>query len=67
MDYIAILKLIEARYNVPALTQRDANAGDMTDFFDFSQPNMLIVPNLPIQPTTGTCDQRLESSPNQGQ
>jgi phospholipase C len=64
MDYTAILKLIETRYNVPPLTQRDANAGDMTDFFDFTQPNMLIVPNLPIQPTNGTCDQTLESSPN---
>jgi phospholipase C len=64
MDYTAILKLIETRYNVPPLTQRDANAGDMTDFFDFSNPNMLQVPNLPIQPTNGTCDQTLESSPN---
>ena len=67
MDYTAILKLIENRYTIPALTQRDAHAGDMTDvqngFFDFSSPHLLTVPRLPAQPTNGTCDQRLESHP----
>ena len=59
-DYTAILKLIETRFNVPPLTQRDATAGDMTDpqngFFDFSSPQMLTVPPLPTQPTNGVCD-----------
>ena len=32
-------------------------------FFDFSAPHLLQVPPLPTQPTTGTCDQRLESHP----
>ena len=64
MDYTAILKLIETRYNVPPLTQRDANAGDMTDFFDFSEPHWLVPPPLPTQPTNGVCDQKLESSPD---
>jgi phospholipase C len=67
MDYTAILKLIENRFNVPPLTQRDATAGDMTDpqngFFDFSSPQMLTVPPLPTQPTNGDCDQRLEGHP----
>ncbi len=66
-DYTAMLKLIETRFNVPALTQRDATAADMTDpangFFDFSTPHLLQVPPLPTQPTTGTCDPTLESSP----
>jgi phospholipase C len=66
-DYTSILKLIETRYNVPALTRRDASAGDMTDptngFFDFSAPNMLQVPQLPTQPTNGTCNYQLESYP----
>ncbi len=57
MDYTAILKLIETRFNVPPLTQRDATAGDMADpqngFFDFSSPQMLTVPPLPTQPTNG--------------
>ena len=67
MDYTAILKLIESRFNVPALTHRDANAGDMTDsqhgFFDFSSPHLLTVPRLPTQPTNGTCNYRLEGHP----
>ena len=66
-DYTSMLKLIETRFNVPALTQRDATAGDMSDptngFFDFSAPHLLQVPQLPTQPTNGTCDQRLESHP----
>ena len=66
-DYTSILKLIETRYNVPALTQRDATTADMTDpsngFFDFSAPNMLTVPPLPTQPTNGTCNEQLEGHP----
>ena len=66
-DYTAMLKLIETRFNVPALTQRDATAADLADpangFFDFSSPHLLQVPPLPTQPTNGTCDQRLESHP----
>ncbi len=67
MDYTAILKLIETRFNVPPLTNRDATAGDMTDptngFFDFTSPEMLQIPPLPTQPTNGTCNYQLESSP----
>ncbi len=61
-DYTSILKLIEERYNVPPLTQRDATTQDMADlqngFFDFSFPNLLQVPPLPTQPTNGICDER---------
>ncbi len=60
-DYTSILKLIEERYNVPPLTQRDATTQDMADpangFFDFSFPHLLHVPALPTQPTNGVCDQ----------
>src|SRR5262249_3978276 len=35
-DTTAILKLIETRFNLPALTARDAASPDMTEFFDFS-------------------------------
>jgi phospholipase C len=62
-DYTSILKLIEERFNVPALTQRDATTQDMADpvsgFFDFSFPHLLQVPPLPTQPTNGVCDQTL--------
>ena len=67
MDYTAILKLIETRYTVAALTKRDASAGNMTDtqngFFDFSSPHLLTVPPLPTQPTNGDCNEHLESHP----
>ncbi len=66
-DYTSILKLIEERFNVPALTQRDATTADMNDpnegFFDFSSPQMLTVPPLPTQPTNGTCNEQLEGHP----
>ncbi len=66
-DYTSILKLIEERFNVPALTQRDATIPDMADpqngFFDFSAPHLLQVPPLPTQPTNGTCNYQLEGHP----
>jgi phospholipase C len=63
MELTSILKLIETRFNVPPLTARDANAPDMTEFFDFNQPAWLTPPPLPPQPTTGTCDFNLEKAP----
>jgi hypothetical protein len=35
-DHTSILKLVETKWNLPALTYRDANAHNMLDFFDFS-------------------------------
>ncbi len=59
-DYTSILKLIEKRFNLPPLTQRDATTQDMADpqngFFDFSSPHLLQVPPLPTQPTDGSCN-----------
>jgi phospholipase C len=54
-DLTAILKLIETRFNVPALTKRDAAQMDMTEFFDFSNPLWLTPPNPPLQNTSGAC------------
>jgi phospholipase C len=34
-DHTSILKLVETKWNLPALTFRDANAYNMVDFFDF--------------------------------
>ena len=36
-DHTSILKFIETRFQLPTLTRRDANASDMTDYFDFAQ------------------------------
>ena len=54
-DYTAILKLIETRFNVPALTKRDAAQMDMTEFFDFTNPPWKTPPQPPNQSTTGAC------------
>jgi phospholipase C len=54
-DYTAILKLIETRFNLPALTKRDAAQMDMTEFFDFSNPQWLVPPIPPLQNTNGAC------------
>jgi phospholipase C len=54
-DLTAILKLIETRFNVPALTKRDAAQIDMTEFFDFNNPDWMTPPNPPAQITNGAC------------
>ena len=49
-DHTSVLKFLETRFQLPALTSRDANAGDMLDFFDFTQasPPLLTPPSLPL-------------------
>jgi phospholipase C len=56
-DYTAILKFIETRFGLPALTQRDAAQMDMTEFFDFQNIPWSTPPaNIPTQATNGVCD-----------
>ena len=62
-DTTSILKFIETRFNLSPLTARDAAVSDLSDFFDFSTPHLLIPPPLPTQPTNGTCDPTKESGP----
>jgi phospholipase C len=54
-DTSAILKLIETRFNLPALTKRDAAQMDMTEFFNFNNPVWLTPPTPPVQNTNGAC------------
>lgn len=68
-EFSSILKLIETRFGLPSLTDRDAQADDMTEFFDFSQPSWMVPPPMPAQPVEcetnpNRCDQRLEVDPN---
>lgn len=37
-DHTSILKYIETKYNLPALTARDANADGFSDIFDYANP-----------------------------
>lgn len=55
-DYTAILKLIETRFNLPSLTERDAAQIDMSEFFDFQNVPWATPPTPPQQATSGTCD-----------
>jgi phospholipase C len=48
-DHTSILKLVETKWNLPALTFRDANANNMLDFFDLSagRPPFADPPSMP--------------------
>jgi phospholipase C len=37
-DHTSILAMVERKWNLPALTCRDANAADLTDFLDLRRP-----------------------------
>lgn len=54
-DYTAILNLIEKRFGVPALTQRDAAQADMSEFFDFTNKPWATPPSPPAQSMSGQC------------
>ena len=58
-DYTAILKLIETRFNLQPLTQRDAAQMDMTEFFDFQTVPWATPPTPPTQSTSGTCNSNI--------
>ncbi len=64
MDYTAILKFVEERFNLPALNARDAAQPPMDEFFDFANsPNLN--PGTPVaQPVNSIpCNANLASQP----
>ncbi len=57
-DHTSILKFIETKWNLEAMTYRDANADDLLDCFDFDAVDFREPPGLPSPgvPATGsTC------------
>ena len=54
-DHTAILKLIETRFKLPALTRRDAAQINMTQFFNFNFPPWMTPPTPSAQSTSGPC------------
>jgi phospholipase C len=55
-DHTSIMKLIETKWNLPALTYRDANADDMLDSLDLEGPPAFAEPpTLPKPGKEGTC------------
>jgi phospholipase C len=51
-DHTSILAMVERKWNLPALTKRDAAAADLSDFLDFSQPAFAEPPAL-VAPLAG--------------
>ena len=49
-DHTSITAFIERKWNLPAMTFRDANAHPMTDYFDFGKPAFLEPPKLAAAP-----------------
>ncbi len=45
-DHTSILAMVERKWNLPALTFRDANAADLMDFLDLSRPTWSEPPAL---------------------
>lgn len=45
-DHTSILKFIETRFGLKPLTQRDARADNLLDYFDFAHPHFLTPPKL---------------------
>jgi phospholipase C len=61
-DHTAILKLIETRFGLASLTNRDAAQMDMTEFFDFVNAPWSTPPppsQIPTQITSGPCVDQL--------
>jgi phospholipase C len=60
-DHASICKLVETKWNLPAMTYRDANAANMLDLLDlrrpaFRTPPRLAAPLLDTDPAALACD-----------
>jgi phospholipase C len=60
-DHTSICALVEAKWNLPAMTYRDANAGNLLDLIDlrfpaFLRPPQLAQPLLDTDPASLACD-----------
>ncbi|MEY2422223.1 MAG: phospholipase [Acidimicrobiaceae bacterium] len=63
-DHTSILKLVERKFNLPALTARDANADDLLDSLDFDHgPAFLTPPTLPGSHNDGVTALCAEAGP----
>ncbi len=49
-DHTSALATIEAKWNLPALTNRDANANTVADFLDLKHPPALLEPPTIVKP-----------------
>jgi phospholipase C len=65
-DHTSILRFIETRFGLPALTNRDAAASPMLEFFNFSRPRFATPPSLPAAPIDPTQFAQCLSAPPNG-
>jgi phospholipase C len=55
MDHTAVLRFVEKRWNVPALTARDAAQPDLMEYFDFASVPWKTPPTPPAPNNSGPC------------
>jgi len=60
-DHTSILAMVERKWNLPALTSRDAAANDLSDFLDLTKPAFAQPPTL-AQPVVGPAQTACEKS-----
>jgi phospholipase C len=63
-DHTSVLAFVERKWNLPALTYRDANANDLTDFLDLGAltSGRPVFPALPPLAAPGDTSARLACS-----
>ncbi len=63
-DHTSIAAMLERKWNLPAMTYRDANANDLTDFLDVAAlgRGRPTVPQLPTLPPSGDTPAALQCS-----
>ena len=66
MDYTAVLKFVEKRFNLPNLTLRDAAQADMSEFFDFANAPSMNPAMAPAQNPNVPCNPLAASTPLNG-
>jgi phospholipase C len=65
-DHTSVLKTIETKWNLPALTRRDANAASVLDMIDLrAKPAFLTPPRLPDPGNPGTSFTCMATGPGQ--
>ena len=62
-DHTSVLKLIEAKWNLPSLTRRDAAAADLMDCLDFSRTSFPTAPRLPPPAKAGSVPPCMPTTP----
>jgi phospholipase C len=60
-DHTSILAMAERKWNLPAMTNRDAAAADLSDFLNLGQPAFATPPVL-AQPLAGPAQLDCEKS-----